>query len=95
MSLVQTKPAATNMPNVAKLHLKSSASLKEDKIPIVRHIIKDEEIEEAQGEQLEPLELDRIIKLFIDPHSVICFVVEKYDDLQGILTFCPIIDNTS
>jgi hypothetical protein len=73
--MVQSKPAAaaaasTNMQQVSKLHLKSTTSLKDEKIPIVRHIIKDDDIEEVQGEQLEPLDLDRIIKLFVDPHSV-------------------------
>lgn len=58
MALVQTQ-------NLSLPKLRTST-----KIPIVRHLIKDDEIEPTQEEQLVPLELDRIIKLFVDPHSV-------------------------
>ena len=48
MSLVQTQTKQNkNLPSLAKL-FKSSYSIKDGKIPIVRHIIKDEEVEEAE-----------------------------------------------
>jgi hypothetical protein len=68
-TMIQTK---AQPPPLHKLLLKSTTSLNRDeKIPVVRHVIKDVDIEQIEGEQLEPLELDRIIKLFVDPHSVI------------------------
>lgn len=39
------------------------------RIPVVQHLIKDSDVEENDGEVLKPLELDRIVKLFVDPHS--------------------------
>ena len=77
----------SNSKNQSQQQQQNFYALKE-KIPIVRHIIRDADLaggdEENNGyrdnyafdlntnqqPQLNPLELDKIIKLFVDPHSV-------------------------
>lgn len=57
---------------MAAVHSSSHSlpKLKTNRIPVVQHLIKDSEIEQADGQSLKALDLDRIVKLFIDPHSV-------------------------
>ena len=69
----QQSPQQQNQPfSLPKLNINKNAQTTKDKIPIVRHLIRDEDIEDTsvQENQLNPLELDKIIKLFVDPHSV-------------------------
>ncbi|PVD30636.1 hypothetical protein C0Q70_09909 [Pomacea canaliculata] len=43
------------------------------KIPIVAHIITDDDLEILQGSKLQPLNLKRVIKLLTDPHSMMLY----------------------
>ena len=65
---------ANNSNNANKFALK-------EKIPIVRHLIRDTDLFEddfngqfldgnQRDQKLNPIELEKIIKLFVDPHSV-------------------------
>ena len=77
-------PKINTNANIINLSTTSNANkftLKE-KIPIVRHLIRDADLIEdnfndhfldgnQRDHQLNPIELDKIIKLFVDPHSVI------------------------
>ena len=41
-----------------------------NKIPIVQHLIRDDDIVSTRDEILEPIDFDRAIKLFVDKHSM-------------------------
>lgn len=41
----------------------------ENRVPLVGHIITDEDIGSLQGAKLQPVNLERIVKLLTDPHS--------------------------
>lgn len=67
--------------NLSSLGNANKFTLKE-KIPIVRHLIRDADLLEDnfndqffdgnnRDQKLNPIELDKVIKLFIDPHSVL------------------------
>jgi cilia- and flagella-associated protein 69 len=38
-------------------------------IPVIPHLIRDKDVVPTEGEEFKPLDLDKIIKLFTDPHS--------------------------
>ncbi len=50
-------------------HSISLPKVKTNRIPVVQHLVRDEDVVETVGEVLKPLELDRLVKLFVDPHS--------------------------
>ena len=58
MALVQSSHSPMSLPK-----------LKTNRIPIVQHLVRDEDVMDTVGNVLKPLELDRLVKLFIDPHS--------------------------
>ena len=56
---------------VQSSHSLSLPKLKTNRIPVIQNLIKDSAIDNNEGDGLKQLELDRIVKLFVDPHSVI------------------------
>lgn len=51
-------------------HSMSLPKLKTNRIPVVQHLIKDSDLaDNCNSEVLRPLDLDRLVKLFVDPHS--------------------------
>ncbi|RUS81453.1 hypothetical protein EGW08_010793 [Elysia chlorotica] len=55
-----------------KMHHSSSESEK-TRIPLVTHIITDEDLGICEGAKLQPVNLKRIIKLLTDPHSLMLY----------------------
>ncbi|XP_046371006.1 cilia- and flagella-associated protein 69-like [Haliotis rufescens] len=60
----QTQPVATRL---------TGGSPEKTRIPIVAHIITDDDIGMLQGSKLQPVNLNRVIKLLTDPHSVMLY----------------------
>lgn len=55
---------------VQSSHSITLPKLKTNRIPVVQQLVKDSDLQEPDGDVLKPLELDRLVKLFIDPHSI-------------------------
>ncbi len=54
---------------VQSSHSISLPKVKTNRIPVVPHLIRDEDVIDNVGPIFKPLELDKIVKLFVDPHS--------------------------
>ena len=49
------------------------AKTETERIPIVGHIITDEDVGALQGAKLQHINLNKVVKLLTDPHSVSLF----------------------